>query len=210
MKTPLKIFDKSILSGLPKENFISSLFPRLQEQKTQQFTTLVMTLAAIGIFVFFAISPTLSTIAQLNKQLEDSQFVDQKLTEKITNLATLQQKYAKLQNDIPVVMDAIPTTPEMAILIGKIQSITEQSSVQLQRVQTFPVDVTTVKLPPTSSTAYGITFDVSGTPQQLGLFLSNLASFDRLLTIDNVSLVKQSPNDSTLRMTIKGKALFKQ
>ena len=210
MKTPLKIFDKSILSGLPKENFISSLLPRLQEQKTQQFTTLVMTLAAIGIFVFFAISPTLSTIAQLNKQLEDSQFVDQKLTEKITNLATLQQKYAKLQNDIPVVMDAIPTTPEMAILIGKIQSITEQSSVQLQRVQTFPVDVTTVKLPPTSSTSYGITFDVSGTPQQLGLFLSNLASFDRLLTIDNVSLVKQSPNDSTLRMTIKGKALFKQ
>jgi Tfp pilus assembly protein PilO len=209
MKT-IKILDKSVLGRLPKENFIASLLPRLQEEKTQQFTTLVFTLAAIAIFAFFAISPTLSTIAQLNKQLEDSQFVDQKLAEKITNLSQLQQNYAKLQKDIPVVLDAIPANPEMAILTGKIQAITDQSSVALQRIQTFPVDITTIKLPPTASTSFGITFDVSGTPQQLGLFLNNLASFDRLVTIDNISLVKQSPNDATLRMTVKGRAFFKQ
>lgn len=210
MKTQVKMLDKSMMTKLPKENFLSSLLPRLQEEKTQQFATLVMTLAAIAIFSFFAISPTLTTIAQLNKQLQDNQYVDQKLTDKIAALASLQQKYAKLQTDLPVVLNAIPTTPEMAVLVGQIQSIAAQSNVSLQRIQTFPVDITTVKLPPEASTSYAISYDITGTPTDLGTFLGNIASFDRLITIDNISLARQSANDPAQRMTIKGNAYFKQ
>ncbi|MDE2589492.1 MAG: type 4a pilus biogenesis protein PilO [Patescibacteria group bacterium] len=198
------------MTKLPKENFLSSLLPRLQEEKTQQFATLVMTLTAIGIFSFFAISPTLSTIAQLNKQLQDNQFVDQKLTEKIANLATLQQKYAKLQNDIPVVLNAIPVTPEMAILVGQIQTIAQQSNVDLQQIQTYPVDITTVILPPEASTAYAISYDLRGAPQDLETFLGNLIAFDRLITIDNISASKETANETVMRMTVKGNAYFKQ
>lgn len=209
MKIPT-FLDQSLLKNLSKGNYISKLLPRMQEERTQTFMTLAMTLVAVGIFGFFAISPTLSTIAQLNKQLDDSQFIDQKLSQKINDLGQLQQKYAKLQNDLPVVMSAIPVSPDIATLVGQIQAIAQSSNVQLARVQTFPVDITSVILPSNSSTSFGISLDVSAQPKDLIIFLGNLTAFDRLLTIDNIALVKQSPNDSNLRMTVKGLAFFKQ
>ena len=210
MKIPLKILDGSLLKKLPKEGYISKLLPRIQEEHTRVFMTFAMTLFAVGVFGFFAISPTLSTIAQLNKQLDDSRFIDEKLTQKIANLAVLQQKYTKLQGDLPVVLSAIPVYPDIGILVGQIQGVSETSNVALLRVQTFPVDITAVKLPPTASTSFGISFDVQGEPKDLTTFLENITSFDRLITIDNVSVVKQAPTDSNLRMSIKGKAFFKQ
>lgn len=53
------------------------LLPNLKGEKTQKFTTLILTFFALSFFGLLAINPTISTISELNKELEDNKFVDQ-------------------------------------------------------------------------------------------------------------------------------------
>src|SRR5258708_38461213 len=107
----MSTFQKQFLQSLslPKNFNLFVTFPRLKEEKTRSYATFVMTLIAICIFGFFAINPTVGTIIELNKQLNDSKYVDQQFVEKIANMATLQTAYSGLQNDVPFVLNAIPT-----------------------------------------------------------------------------------------------------
>ena len=87
-----KIQTNSLFKKLQQKKYFQML-PDFKEERTRKFTTLVFTLLALSFFGLFAISPTLSTIANLNKQLSDNEFVDSQLQNKINNLYTLQQDY---------------------------------------------------------------------------------------------------------------------
>src|SRR5947208_1901500 len=99
--------NKTFFSRLYKSKY----FPvYLMEKKTQQVTSLIFTLVALSFFGLFAISPTLSTIAQLQKELSDSKDVYQKLVQKIHNIAALSAEYSKLEQDIHFVNETLPQT----------------------------------------------------------------------------------------------------
>jgi len=63
------------------------LVPNFKQEKTQKFTTVILTLIAFAILLIFAINPTLSTIANLQKQLDDAKFIKEKLDQKINDLS---------------------------------------------------------------------------------------------------------------------------
>ena len=48
-----------------------ALMPDLRQEKTKKFTTIVLTLAASIILGLFAVNPTLSTVANLQKQIDE-------------------------------------------------------------------------------------------------------------------------------------------
>ena len=79
--------NKNSLFSAPDTKYLIALLPRLREKKIQTFTTLALTLITFTVFSVFAISPTLGTITDLQKQISDSQFVNQQLQTKITALS---------------------------------------------------------------------------------------------------------------------------
>ena len=151
---------KNLLSEANKQQYSKylALMPDLRQEKAKKFTTIVLTLITSIILGLFAISPTLSTIANLQKQINDDQFVDQKLQEKINDLTTLQQNYADIQNDLPVIYAAIPNSTQIPILVGEIQSIAQDSSLKLDSFQTYEVDLSK----PTSKNYSSFDFGFSG------------------------------------------------
>lgn len=207
----MKPGQKSLFLTMPKDIKLQSLLPRIEEQKTQSFITLSLTLIAIVIFGFFAISPTLSTISQLSKQLDDNRFVDDKLVEKIANLSKLQEQYATLQPDFSYVFNAIPKETELPQFIAQVQSLAQSSQVELVRIQTLPVEIP--KNLSTKAIVIGIGIDIGGQAPNIHDFIKQLSESQRIITIDSISIAKSSSTnllDNSVRANIKGKLYFQR
>ena len=72
------------IKGVKKEQYEKylELIPDLKKEKAQKYITIVLTLATVIMLGLFAINPTFSTIANLQKQIDDNNFVQQKLQQK--------------------------------------------------------------------------------------------------------------------------------
>src|SRR5882724_3344563 len=79
------------------------LLPKIKNDSSRAITMLILTFLAMAFLSIFAINPTLTTIVELQKQLQDSQFVYQELQTKRNNLSNLQDQYKVLSdnNDLP-------------------------------------------------------------------------------------------------------------
>lgn len=199
-------------STLKKEYL--QIIPYFKEEKTQTYTSLALTLIALTIFGFFAINPTISTIIQLKKQLKDDTVVDQKLSEKISNLTILQQKYSLLEKDLPLVTDALPEKPDGPIFIGKVQGLTQELNAKISRIQSSAVDLTKPRDNLTKFSSF--TFSIEGesaTQKDIVSFLSSLSNIDRLMTFDVLSInnkLDKEKNISNFSFSIRGKTYFKK
>ena len=198
--------DKRLWQFPQAEKYLSTILPRLQEKRMQSFTTLVLLFITLSFFGFFAISPTLSTIADLQKQISDQQFVDQQLQQKITNLSNLEVSYKKIQNDLPVLYAAIPKNPNVTVLIGQMQTIAQKANVTLINVQSLPVDVSqTTKV---QYNSFVFTLNVTGSYANISTFLQDVTSFNRIITLEAISL-SQINNTDNYNLSLRGDAYFK-
>lgn len=186
--------------------------PDLKQERTKKFTTIVLTLVASIILGLLAINPTVSTIANLRKQIDDDTFVSQKLQQKINNLSTLQQKYANVQNDLPVITDAIPTSAQIPLLVADIQTIAKDADLKLNSFQTLEVNLSKATITDKSYSSFNFGLSAQGNYQQMTNFLDNLTNFQRIIVITDISISKPNNinNNDVLQLGIQGKAFFKK
>lgn len=201
---------KNLLKNLYNNNYLK-LLPSFKEERTQAFITIALTLFAVSLFGIFAINPTLSTIINLKKQLTDNLFVEKKLDEKISNLSILQLKYAVFEKDLPYVMSALPQKPNIPYFLGQIQTIAQKSNLDIAKIQSSQVELTK---PQESLENYSsFAFSLEGQAQNLkdiSDFLSNLYNFDRIISIDTISINNKTEKTNLLKFTLRGKTYFKK
>lgn len=202
------LLGKNIFANLEKNKYWEML-PNLKEEKTKNFTTLILTLVALSFFGFFAISPTLSTIAQLRRQISDNELVNKKLEEKIKNLSLLQKEYGLLEKDLPIVFSGVPQAPNAPLLVGQIQFLTLESSLVITRLQVFQVELSQ-KTDKNEPSSFAFSLEAQGTTLGLTNFLNSLLRFERIITLENISLSKSSDKDEVLKLDLKGRAYFKK
>jgi Tfp pilus assembly protein PilO len=181
------------------------LIPDFKREKTQKYITIVLTLSAAIILGIFAINPTLSTIANLQKQIDDNNFVQQKLQQKITNLATLQQKYNDLQPDLTVVTEAVPVDSQIPLLMGQLQSIANASNLTITGLRASEAQLT--DLGNINYSSFDFNISVTGNYQDMLTFLNQIINFQRAVQVSDIAL---STNSTGLGLTLKGTVFFKQ
>lgn len=195
----------------PKESkLFLAVVPAFKEKRVKQFTTVSLTFITIAFFGLFAINPTLGTIADLQKQIEDSQFIHDALQTKIANLTTLQTQYSQLQSTLDPVMSALPQKPEIDTFVGQVHQIAQQDALLLNRVQTLPIDLSPASLSKSKYLAYTFSIEAQGDLPTVQKFVTQLASFNRLISFDIINYSKVGRLDSTIRATIRGRTYFKQ
>lgn len=202
-----------ILKNLKKDEYHKylELMPDFKQEKTQKYITIALTLIASIVLGVFALGPTLSTIASLQKQLEDDKFVEQKLREKINNLSVLQQKYAGLEKDLPVINDALPKTSQIPLLTAQVQAIANESNVRITNYQTFEAEVSHQAVSTKKFASYNFTVTTQGTYQDMTVFLDKIVNFQRIVAIDSITITKVAGlNTTDLKLTVKGIAYFKE
>lgn len=187
--------------------------PDIKEKRTQDILTLILTLVALSVAILFAISPTLSTITQLQKQIEDSEIANEKLTKKIQDLTILSKKYSDIQPDLPVVFSAIPQTSQAPLLIGQLQALAKSANVTLTRIQVFQVELSKglvgSGLPSSDPSSFTFVATADGPKVNTAAYLKSITDFDRIISIDLVTFVHEDDEHPTnVQLTIRGKAYF--
>ena len=183
--------------------------PDLKEERVQKFTTLILTLVALSFFGLFAISPTLSTIAKLQKELADNKYVDQQLKTKINNLSILQGQYTTLQGDLPVVLSAIPKNPEAPLLTAQVHAVAQNAGLNPISFQVYQVTADGVGANPEKYISFLFGLSADGNFESIKNFLSSIINIDRVISIDTIYINKKSGED-LLRLNFKGEAYSKK
>jgi len=181
------------------------LIPDFKKEKAQKFTTIVLTIIAVIVLALFAINPTLSTIANLNKQLEDARFVSKRLQDKINDLSILQAKYNSLQEDLPLIYEAVPKNTDAPKITGQIQAIANDSKVTLTSSQ-----VSNILLSPARFYYFSFNISLTGSYENLLSFVNKLSDSQRVTNIYNINIAKGQKEGDVLQASIKGQAFFKE
>ncbi len=194
--------NKNIFFGLPTYKYLEKV-PALSEEKNKVFTEIILTFLALSVFGFFAINPTLSTIAQLKKQMSDAEYVNSKLQQKITNLSLLSGKYEALNQDLSIVLSALPKKPTVPLLTGQVRSLASESNINLQKIQVFQVDLS-------GKSSFTFSIDGEGSYENIVKFLDAFVGFERVVTIDTLAITKGSKENQLPRLSLRAKAYFMQ
>ncbi len=170
--------------------------------------TVILTLGTTILFALFAINPTISTIVKLRREINDSRFVEKRLSEKIKNLSSLSSEYQNIQKDLPFILDAIPLRPEAPTLVAQIQSIANDSEVRISKLDVASINLTTQDASTSSSFAFEITGQ--GDYENLQKFISDLINMQRIVSVDSISITKDAETNENLEINIKGSSYFKK
>lgn len=198
-------FKKFTMKDFSKERYLSTIrsHPIFQNEKTQIYLMLSLTFLSMSFLGIFAINPTLVTITELNKKLEDSTYANDALKTKIGNLSSLQNEYISLTNTWPLVDAAVPDDPHVIYVLGQMQAIAKETGVTVTGLQAFEVELTKGKSRnKEASFTYSVT--VQGEAQNLMQFIKTVSSFDRATTIEGIDY----SNDPKTKATIRARSFF--
>lgn len=198
---------KKVFKGIKYEKYYKDILPYLKKQKNQEYFMAILTLGATIFFALFAINPTLSTIVKLRKEIEDSRFVESQLTKKVNNLSSLSTQYSEIQADIPIILDAIPEQPQAPTLVGQIQTIAQTSSVSIEVLDVSEVGLTENGASKSSNFSFNLT--ATSTYENLKKFISDLVSMQRIVSLEKITLTKNTDSES-LQLDLQGTAYFKK
>ncbi len=187
------------------------LIPELKSEKSEKMVMVILTIVAFIVLGLFAIKPTLSTIASLQKQVNDSKYFEFRLEEKINNLSLLDQKYHSIIQDLPLIYDAVPATHQIATLAATIQTIATPSGINLVDLEVQNADISKNAIASKKYSSFDFTVGAQGNYQDLIDLTGNIITFQRILTLKSISIVKSTTvkQEATLQLNVSGNAYFK-
>lgn len=216
------------LENISKKAFFQyqKLFPVFKKEKNKQYGILSLTFVTLTLFGIFALNPTITTIVELRKTLEDARIVETKLSEKIQNLQILGTEYNSLGDDLILIENAVPKGPEATRFVGQIQTIASSNGVLLKGLDLGGIALSGN---PTIEDSEAITaivkkredadsglkpyvffVTISGTYPQAREFLQALSSFERITNIDTIGISRESGLNPEVNMSVQGTVYFKQ
>ncbi len=95
---------------------------------------LILTIGLVLFLGVFAVRPTLLTMSDLIKEIDDKKALDRKLAQKIAALASAQTEYLSLENRLSVLEEAIPSNPDVVRDLKIIEKMASDSRVIITSV----------------------------------------------------------------------------
>ena len=202
---------KKILQNLTPQQYkeMLKLLPDMHKEKNRAITMLTFTFLALAILGLFAINPTLGTIFELRKQIDESEFIYEQLTTKMNALSNLQQQYSALSNDLPVVYDAMPKEAQAPLIVAQIQSLAQKANVTIKTLRVDKIALTEGNPTDQNALSFTLSLDAEGEYNALTTFASQLTQFSRIVTIESVSITKNQERN-TLVLHVQSREYFKK
>ncbi|HSH31240.1 MAG TPA: type 4a pilus biogenesis protein PilO [Candidatus Saccharimonadales bacterium] len=125
--------------------------------------------------------------------------------ERIAQLSGLKQQYQKLEPLLPKITAAIPKTKQQSEIALQLQQLATQAGMPLPGI-TFPAGT---GLPSNTSQttkagnvlALPISFQLTGSYEQLQAFLTSLERLNRYTTVTSLAIAKPDPRSNKLSLT---------
>lgn len=195
-------------------SYYRSLIPLFEKPKVAAYTMLVLSLFTIAIFGTFAIRPTLATIAQLKKRIDDQEVVYARMEKKIDTLRQAEVEYKNVASDLEAIFDALPSKPQSGALLGKLNRTLLEHDIDVTFLQFSSFELLGGQTASSSATALGFSLTGRATYENTLSFLDILYQMDRIVTVDSIDISKAQASTSTqspvrsdlLTIVIRGKS----
>lgn len=173
---------------------------------------LFLTVGLVIFLALFAIRPTLLTMSDLLKEIEDKTELNDQLDKKVAALGSAQSIYLALEERLPVLDAAIPSSPQTIRTLKIIEKLATDnevvvSSISLQEVPESPAtvpdfeDLTRVNLE--------IALAVVGDYTSIKNFVAGLQNSQRAFVVDSVIFrISETRGDKQLRASISVQAPY--
>jgi len=183
------------------KHYLSSL-DKPDQEKLMGSSYIVLSLFAVGFFSIFAIYPTLGTIANLKRQYDDNVLVNDQLGLKISALTELEKQYAEIsQTTLPLIMNALPQSPEIPSFTRKIETLAKTNGVGIKFLNVGTTELYPAPRLATSFTLLEFSITVEGTKKQTSLFARDILGFDRIVTLKSQSSSEGEKAEQSVNMT---------
>lgn len=174
------------------------LFTFYEKPIAQVSTELFFTILTVIFFALFAIRPTIVTMTELVKEIEDKRETDEALAKKVTALSTAQSEYFALQDEFPLLEEVMPVNVDVSQLVKIIEKVASEEQLSVTAIQ-----VREVPLPPLAEPEFSkvnpltlnTTVGLVGKYENGRRFLEKLTELRPLITLNTISFTRS--NDRT-------------
>ena len=150
---------------------------------------LFFSLFAIIFFAVFAIQPTLKTMTELVKEIEDKRALSEKMDQKIASLSTAQTQYQEYNDQFYLLEDAIPRSANLVSSLKMIEKLASESNLVISSINLSDVPDDLNIASPDSAERVILTFNVSVVGDYLDMrrFVEALMNSRRMLIVDQIN-----------------------
>lgn len=178
---------------------------------TRISAALILSLLSIGFFAFAAIRPTLQTMAELLKQIEEKKTLNTQLSTKINALGIAQSNLVAKEPLFGALDVAIPASPDFTTLMAVVEKVASENQVTFDSSQTekVPLEVkTSTSTAAQTLVSYPINLSFSGKYENLIALMREIQSLKRVIVIDRFDIsADQSSSEKTgdlsLRLSVR-------
>lgn len=167
---------------------------------------LLLSLGLVIFLGFFAIKPTLTTMSDLIKEIEDKTELRDQLDKKIAALATAQTEYIALESRLPVLNEAIPSQPELIRSLKVIEKLAGENNIVIESISVTsipeekPAEVSNSKL---QRVPLPVNVTVTGDYVSIRAFVEALRNVRRSYVVDTVSFsIEENRGQRKLRANV--------
>ncbi|MBI4034920.1 MAG: type 4a pilus biogenesis protein PilO [Candidatus Chisholmbacteria bacterium] len=151
----------------------------------------VVSFMTVSFFSLFAIKPTLVTISQLVREIEDKREANQLLEQKLEDLQRIADEFEQWGQVGELAEVAIPSNPEVAKWLLELEVVAIQNQVGLISLQMEPV---VLKGKSTEgSDRVGFNLIVGGDLAQVKGFIGAMENLDRLIKVESITFSAGTP-----------------
>lgn len=178
-------------------------------KKTKVYTGIIATLITIIFFIVFAIKPTLITIAQLIREVQDQRRVLTTMEEKISDLSKAQTNYLNTESKIYLLDEALPLDAEVNSLTKQLEALGRKSQVSFERFRINEANLeASDEIDQTKKQPVEFNLTVLGSYENLRQFANLLTNLRRIVTIESFVFQIGREGGGLLALNINGQAWF--
>jgi Tfp pilus assembly protein PilO len=204
--------------NISTQHYTRDLGRYYRQPATQVSLALVLSLFIMGIFIIFALRPTLVAITTLQKTIAESQATLQKLDAKVSDLQKASIQLEAIKPNLADLNSSIPnTSADYGTFSKTVEQLAWQAGVSLDTGSLGPTllysRILTVFTPNKNQSVVALpyTIRVIGSYPSVYKFLSQVLMMQRVVSVDSVTIIKQANNKTnaeSVAMDIGGSAYY--
>jgi Tfp pilus assembly protein PilO len=173
-----------------RQQLVSVLNQFYEKPVARVSVELIISISVIVFFAIFAIRPTLLTMTELIKEIEDKRTLDRALDQKIAALGSAQSEFLTLQDRLGVLDEAIPSQPDLVTSVKTIERIASDRNLPITAISVsdipddLPEDVPFEKLKRQNLI---ISLSVTGDYLAIRQFVEDIKSTRRMFVLESVT-----------------------
>ncbi|KKQ02188.1 MAG: hypothetical protein US11_C0001G0147 [Candidatus Roizmanbacteria bacterium GW2011_GWA2_36_23] len=161
-------------------------------KRNTDYSFAILFLLIFSFFIIFAIRPSLSTAASLQKEEIDLKRIDALYENQIINIATIQNYMEKNRDEFHLLSESIPQYPKVNKIIQDINQIATNNSISIIKANIGEVNLIDSNKKAINSLQLNVTAEANF--EEVISFIRDLFKQRRLKTISRISIASPSEN----------------